>query len=97
MNILKVTGIYSFRNDTPEAAMADMLRYDDGEMVSFEEQPVEGIRSQKHFVAEVHTNNFTPERWSSFGLKAIFVRKEPGKASCSFPDMQSVSDFIHRR
>ena len=96
MNILKVSGVYSFRDATPEKTMADMLRYDDGEMVNFEEHPIEGIRASKRFIAEVHTNHFTPERWRSFGLKAELIRKESGKASCSFPDQQSVSDFIQK-
>ena len=97
MYILKVTGRYYYKDPSPEATIADMLRYDDGEMISFTESPIEGIKARKYFVAEVHTNNFTPRRWTSFGLKAELVRKEPGKAECNFPDQQSVLDFIHKQ
>jgi len=96
MNVIRVTGTYGFRDSSPEATMADMLRYDDGEMISFETFPIEGIRATKKFVAEVHANDFTPQRWSSFGLRAQLLRKEPGKAECTFPDMDSVQKFIHK-
>jgi len=97
MNILKVTGYYGFRDPTPEATMADMLRYDDGEMIGYRDLPGSAFRASKLFEAEVHTNSFTPERWRSFGLRATLVRKEPGKAQCSFPNMNSVSKFIQEQ
>ena len=35
MNVLKVSGMYYYKDPTPEATIADMLRYDDGEMIDF--------------------------------------------------------------
>jgi len=95
MNVLKITGFYSSKDPSPELTMADMLRYDDGELVDWTEEVVEGLRGRKKFVAEVHTNRFAPHRWQSFGLKAELVEKRLGEASCRFTDQQSVSDFIH--
>ena len=95
MYILKVTGTYSILDRTPEATMADMLRYDDGEMTDFSTSPISGHRARASFEAEVHTNHFTPERWKSFDLRATLIRKEPGKAKCNFPDMASVYEFYN--
>lgn len=95
MNILKVVGTYWTGDETPEPTIADMLRYDDGEMISYTTSDISGLRANRRFEAEVHSNDFTPDRWKSFGLKATLVRKEKGKASCSYPDMESVSRAIH--
>ncbi len=94
MYILKVTGMYWTGDKSPESTMADMLRYDDGALISWKRSDIEGLRAHKHFEAEVRANDFTPERWRSFGLKAVLVRKEPGKATCSYPDMASVRKAI---
>ncbi len=95
MYILKISGMYS-RAETPEATMADMLRYDDGEMISYEDIPIEGLRGTRRFTALVHSNRFTPGRWRSFMLKAEHLGTESGKAGCSFPDQASVHDFIEK-
>jgi hypothetical protein len=94
MYILKITGTYSFRDKSPEATIADMLRYDDGELVNW--KPVEGPgRANLRFEAEVHSNSFTPERWRSFLLKPELISKTPGKANCSYPNMDAVYKAIH--
>lgn len=97
MHVLKVTGSYYLGDPTPEATMADMLRYDDGEMVSW--KPIEGWPGKAHsnFEAEVHTNSFTPERRASFGLRAKLVETRKGKAGCNFADQESVVKFIHEQ
>lgn len=98
MYILKITGLYtSARDKSPESTIADMLRYDDGELVNWTNlgPPFPGSKAHSKFQAEVHSNSFTPQRWSSFGLKAEIVRKEPGKASSSYPDMTSVQEAFY--
>lgn len=95
MYILKISGMYTGA-ETPEATMADMLRYDDGEMISYEDMPIEGIRGTKRFTALVHSNHFTPARWRSLMLKAEHLATESGKANCSFPDQASVHAFIEK-
>ncbi len=97
MNILSVSGTYWTGDTSPEATIADMLRYDDGELISWTAQDIEGLRTQKRFTAEVHTNHFTPDRWGSFGLKATLIRKEKGRANCNYPDMASVHQAIQKR
>lgn len=97
MYTLRVTGQYYKPDGSPEATMADMLRYDDGELVDWKPIPIAGLRVYEGFVAEVHTNRFTPDRWKSFGLKAEMRRKEPGKASCRFNSPEDVQRFIQKR
>jgi hypothetical protein len=95
MNILRITGIYWTGDKTPESTIADMLRYDDGEMADWRGFDIPGMKAYRKFVAEVHSNDFTPERWRRFNLKAELVNKEKGKASCSYPDAARVEKAIH--
>ena len=94
MYILRVSGMYWTGDTSPESTIADMLRYDDGELINWISREIEGLRTRKHFVAEVHTNHFTPDRWKSFGLKAVLLRKEKGIAGCNYPDTASVTRAI---
>ncbi len=97
MNILSISGTYWKGDASPEASIADMLRYDDGELISWTAQDIPDLKASKRFNAEVHTNSFTPERWKSFGLKATLIRKEKGQAKCAYPDAASVRQAINER
>jgi len=58
---------------TPVAEqIADMLRYDQGTLISNTETPVEG-KGYSRFEAVVHSVAYTKARWESFGLKTALI------------------------
>lgn len=73
---IRVKGRYYPRiNQTPEGVMKDMLRYDSGSPVgNIEVSPVdEATSSRWNFSAIIQAEQYTPDRWKSFGLATFEI------------------------
>jgi len=77
------------------AQMADMLRYDAGDVIETTTTPVEG-RPWDSFTAVVHLASYTPARWRSFGLPTRLLRSFPGDPPpARFNTQEEVSRFMY--
>ena len=72
-----VSGLYSPRHSSIDRELADMLRYDEGEVVEvLKDKDVllrrriasHSISGIHHFRVLVECKQYTPNRWDSFGL-----------------------------
>ena len=75
-----------------------MLRYDSGHIVKIiSDEPINNMYAHK-FKALIESNNYTPDRYKSFGIKTELLSKERVKASekvkADFEDTYSVSKFL---
>ena len=70
MPTIEVSGTYSPRHNTLKDVVADMLRYDEGEIVEvLEDEPHERLPSTNRFKILVDCVHYTPERWKSYMLR----------------------------
>ncbi len=74
--IIQVMGLYSPRHGSLLGIMADMLRYDDGEIVEvLHDAPVLGQHHHR-FTVKVKVKTYSPERWVTFGLQTKELKGE---------------------
>ena len=81
--------------DEPIAQMADMLRYDSGDIVNMVETVIEG-KPWKRFTAIVHLAHYTRDRWSSLGLLTKLLRTiNASPPPARFESSEQVSAYLH--
>ena len=64
---IRTKGIAAFQS-APAEYMRDMLRYDDGRIEAIWDYPTGKKGESIRFTAIVQLNDYTPDRWRSFGL-----------------------------
>jgi hypothetical protein len=67
MQRVRIKGIAAFQSTPPEY-MRDMLRHDDGKIEAIWDYPTGKRFESVPFTAIVQLNEYTPDRWRSFGL-----------------------------
>ena len=95
---VKVTGnIYGHGKPEDEvlAEIGDMLRYDQGDLLSVE---FERVRQWQKYTAIVHTERYTKARWDSFALKTEVIEQVAGKAPpARFNSSDEVGQFAREK